>query len=95
MLQIGSPTAKNVPSGFLIPLALFTSKTVPAPMPVALIGREQDVRVRVAEVEVAAVAAAQDVPAVAAQIVGEPGARLDVVVVLARRLAEVLEPRQV
>ena len=37
MFEIGSPTAKNEPSGFLIPLALFTSKTVPAPMPVALI----------------------------------------------------------
>ena len=35
MLLIGSLTLKKLPSGFLIPLELFTGKTVPAPMPVA------------------------------------------------------------
>ena len=71
MLLIGSPTLKKLPSGLRMPLELFTLKTVPKPLPVAFAGREQDVRVGVAEVVVDAPAAADDVLAVAADVVGE------------------------
>ena len=53
--------------------------------------REQDVRVGVGEVVVAAHAAAEDEAAVTLDVVGEAGPRRDVVRVLLRRLAEVLE----
>ena len=56
---------------------------------------KQDVGVGVAEVEVAPVAGTDQIAAVAAQVIGEPDARLDVVVVLFRGESEILEPRQV
>ena len=53
--------------------------------------REQDVRVGVGEVVVAADAAAEHEVAVALDVVGEADAGRDVVLVLGRALAEVLE----
>ena len=66
-------------------------KTVPDADPCRVDGREQDVRVRVAEVVVDAPAGADDVLAVAADVPRHADARLDVVVVFLRRLAPVLE----
>ena len=56
-------------------------------------GRVQRVLVRVGEVRVDAPARAHHVVAVAAQVIREPDTRLNVVRILLRRLAEVLEDR--
>ena len=75
-----------------MPAWLSTLKTAPNPMPVASIAGEQHVRVGVADVLVDAPAAADDVLAVAADVVGEADARLPVVAVFLRLLADILEP---
>ena len=71
---------------------LSTDSTAPNPRPVAS-RREQRVRVGVGHVHVDAPPAANHVLAVAAQVVSEADARLPVVLVVLRILAEVLEPR--
>ena len=92
--EIGSPTRKNVPSGLRIPVALLTANTASVALAARVNRGKQHVRVGVAEILVDAPAAANDVASVAAHVVGKADARLDVVAVLLRVLAEVVDTRR-
>ena len=92
MFAIGWPNVKKLPSGFLMPAVLFDVEH-DARSALGAQSREQDVGVGEAVVVVDAPAGAHDVLAVAAQVVDRADARLDVVLVLLRLLAELVEAR--
>src|SRR5262245_61227841 len=61
------------------------------PLAVGVDGGEQDVRVRVPEVVIPPPSAADDILAIALHVVYESGARLNIVLVLGRRLAKIVK----